>query len=42
MNLKRKPTTPIVNPDTGLEMKKNIFISVPHVPGLSKEFRRFF
>ena len=50
----KKPATAIRNPDTGLEVKKNIiskcmdlvytdiFISVPYVPGLSKEFRRIF
>ena len=36
----KKPVSPIVNPDTGLEVKKNIFISVSYVPRLSEEFRR--
>ena len=36
----KKPTTPILNPDTSLEVKKNVFISV--LPGLSEEFRRTF
>ena len=35
----KKPTTPIRNQDTGLEVKKNVFISVP---GLSEEIRRIF
>ena len=38
----KKPATPITNLDTGLEVKKNIFISVPYVPGLSKDFKRIF
>ena len=37
-----KPTTPIINPDTGLKGKQNVIISVPYVPGLSEEFRRMF
>ena len=41
-DLEKKPTTPIVNPDTGLEINKNIFMSVPYIPGLSVEFRRIF
>ena len=36
----KKPVAPPVNPDTGIEVKKNIFISVAYVPGLSEEFRR--
>ena len=35
-----KPATPIISQDTGLEVKKNVFISVPYVPGLREEFRR--
>ena len=38
----KKPSTPIIYPHTGLEVKKKVFISVPYVPGLSKEFRRTF
>ena len=34
--------TSILNPDTALEVKKNVFISVPYVPGLSEKFRRIF
>ena len=37
-SLERKPTTSTKNSDTGLEVNKNIFISVPYVPGLSEEF----
>ena len=32
---KKKPATPIINPDTGLEVKKKFLISVPYVPDLS-------
>ena len=35
----KKLTTPIINPDTGLEVKKNAFISAPYVPDLSEKFR---
>ena len=38
----KKPVTPIINPDTGLEVKKNIFTSVHYIPGSSEEFRRIF
>ena len=38
----KKLATPIVNPDNGVEVKKNIFIPVPCVPGLSEEFERIF
>ena len=38
----KKLATPIINQDIGLEIKKNIFISVPFVPGLSEECRRIF
>ena len=27
----KKPAAPTINPDTGLEIKKNNFISVPYV-----------
>ena len=40
--LEKKPATPVINPDTGLHVKKDIFISVPYVPGLCEEFRRIF
>ena len=32
----KKPESPITNSDTGLEVKKNVYISVPYVPGLVK------
>ena len=35
-----KPATPIINPGTGLEVKKNVFLYVVYVPGLSEEFER--
>ena len=38
----KKSATPITNPDTGLKVKKNIFMSVPCVPGPSEEFRRIY
>ena len=36
----KKTATPTINPDTYLEVKKNVFRSVPYVPDLSEEFRR--
>ena len=36
----KKLVTPIINPGMGLEVKKNVFIPVPYVPGLTEEFRR--
>ena len=38
----RKKTIPTKNPDTGLEVNRNIFISVPYVSGLSEELRKMF
>ena len=39
----RKGTSnPIINPETGLEIKKNILISVPYVPGIGEEFGKNF
>ena len=38
----KKPATPIKNPDAGLEVKKNVFSSVPYVSDISEEFRRIF
>ena len=29
-------------PDPGLEVNKNVFSSIPYVPGLSEEFIRIF
>ena len=31
---KRKPSTPIINPENNLEIKNSVFISVIYVPGL--------
>ena len=39
---KKKAATPIINPDTDLEVKKKVFMSVPYVPGLSEEFEESF
>ena len=36
MNQKRNLKPPIINPKTGLEVMKNILISVSYIPGLSK------
>ena len=38
----KKPQTPIINPETGLEVQKKKLISVSYVPGLGEEFRRTF
>ena len=38
----KKMETAIIYPDTGLEVKKNVLISIPHVLCLSEEFRRIF
>ena len=38
----KKPATPMINPDTGLEVKSNIFISVHYVQGIIEELRRIF
>ena len=39
----KKPGNSIINPDTGsLEVKKNVFISDPYLPDISKEFMRIF
>ena len=32
----------LVNPDTGLEVKKSVFISAPYFPGLSESFKQLF
>ena len=34
METEKKPATPIINPDISLKVRKNIFISIPYVPGL--------
>ena len=33
---------PIIRSCTGLEVKKNVFISVPYVAGLSEKFKKSF
>ena len=38
----KETSTPIINPETGLEIKKTLFISVPHIPGLCEELKRIF
>ena len=38
----KKPATPLINPDTGFEVNKNVFISSPYVADHSDEFRRIF
>ena len=38
----KKTSTPIKNPETGLEIKKSVFISVPYFPAFSEEFRKIF
>ena len=38
----KKPPTSIINPDTGIQVKKNLVISVSYVSGFSEEFRRIF
>ena len=35
---KKKPSTQILDSDTGLKVKINVCISVSYVPGLSEEF----
>ena len=36
----KKTSNPIINPETSLEVEKNVFISVPYGTGLNEEFRR--
>ena len=33
---------PLIHPDTGQEVKKQFFISVPYFPGLSESFKKIF
>ena len=40
MNSKRNPLLSIINPETGLEIKKTGFMSPPYVHCLSEELRR--
>ena len=37
---KSEKSGPLINPDTGHEVKKQFFISVPYFPGLSESFKR--
>ena len=39
---KSEKSGPLIHPDTGLEIKKQFFISVPYFPGLSKSFKKIF
>ena len=41
-NEKKKPPAPIINPETGLQVKTDILISVPYVPSLTEELQRIF
>ena len=34
----KKPSTSIKYPESGMEIKRRVFISVPYVSGLSEEF----
>ena len=36
------PAEPLINPDTGNEVKKTSFISAPYFPGLSESFKQLF
>ena len=40
--LEKNPSTSIINPETGLDIKKIVFISLPYVSGFSEEFRSIF
>ena len=33
---------PLIHPDTGNEIKKQFFVSVPYFPGLSESFKKIF
>ena len=37
----KKPATHSTNPDIGLEVKNNVFISVPYIPGLGEDLESF-
>ena len=37
---KSEKSGPLIHPDTGLEVKKQFFISVPYFPGLSESFKK--
>ena len=38
----KKLPTPIISPNTGLDVKKNVFIPITYVPNLSEEVRGNF
>ena len=33
---------PIIHPETGIEIKKHFYISVPYFPGLSESYKKIF
>ena len=39
---KSEKSGPLIHPDTGHEVKKQFFISVPYFPGLSESFKKIF
>ena len=39
---KSDKSSPLIHPDTGQEVKKLFFISVPYFPGLSESFKKIF
>ena len=39
---KIRKSGPLIHPDTGHEIKKQFFISVPYFPGLSESFKKIF
>ena len=39
---KVRKSGPLIHPDTGNEIKKQFFVSVPYFPGLSESFKRVF
>ena len=39
---KSEKSGPLIHHDTGLEIKKQFFISVPYFPGLSESFKKIF
>ena len=38
----KRPASPIINPDTGLEVKKNVSISVLNIPGSVRNLEESF
>ena len=39
---KSEKTDPLIHPDTGNEIEKQFFVSVPYFPGLSESFKKVF